>query len=126
MELDLPKVAAFLCCSGIQQDVLSKNYDLRGVFQGFNPPTYPFGAEFLTFTRFAFDRDGEFRIDISLFSETGDKVADTQPRDLKFNLGSGSADLITAWRVHFPGKGQYVFKAFCNNLNVAEARLQCR
>jgi hypothetical protein len=126
MDLNLPKVGAFLCCAGIQQDVLSKNYDLRGLFQGFGPPVYPFGAEFLTFTRFSYEREGEFRIDITLFNENGEKVMDTQPRDLKFTKEIPSADLITAWRVLFPTKGTYIFKVFCNNLNVAESKVLCR
>ena len=126
MDLNLPKVSAFLFCSGILQDVMTKNYEFKGVFQGFNPPAYPFGAEFMTFTRFSFEGEGEFRIDVTLFKENGEKLADTNPRDLKFSSDSGSNDLLTAWRVLFPAKGAYVFKVFCNNLNVAESKIICR
>ena len=125
MELNLPRVAAFLCCNNIQQDVLSKNYELRGVFQGFSPPTYPWGAEFMTFTRLFHDQAGEFQIDVSLFNEKGEKISDTVPRKIAFGEVP-MHDLITAWRVMFPGPGVYIFKVFCNNLNVNEYKVFCR
>ncbi len=125
MELNLPKVAAFLCCNNIQQDVLSKNYEIRGVFQGFNPPAYPFGVEFITFTRLFHDQAGEFQIDITLFNEKGEKVVDSSPRKIVFGE-IPMHDLITAWRVMFPAAGVYTFKVFCNNLNVSEYKIFCR
>ncbi|HUO57413.1 MAG TPA: hypothetical protein VMV05_04470 [bacterium] len=125
MELDLPKVSSFLCCNNIQQDVLSKNYELRGVFQGFGPPGYPFGVEFMTFTRMAYDKNGEFQIDISLYNDKGEKVSDSLPRKLLFGEAP-MHDLITAWRIVFPGAGTYSFKVFCNNLNLSEYKVYCR
>lgn len=126
MELNLPKVTSFLCCANIQQDVMSKNYDLRGVFQGFNPPQYPWGVEFLTFTRFAFEGKGEFQVDITLYDEKGTKVQDSQPRKIVFNGELPAHDLITAWRVMIPAAGTYTLKAFSNNLCLGECRLICR
>ena len=125
MDFNLPKVGAFLSCNNIQQDVLSKNYELRGVFQGFGPPGYPLGAEFMTFTRLFHDKAGEFQIDISLFDEKGEKISDSQPRKLLFGEMQ-MHDLITAWRVMFPSPGIYVFKVFCNNLNLGEYKIFCR
>lgn len=126
MDLNLPKVSTFLCCGGIQQDVLTKNFDLKGVFQGFSPPTYPFGAEFVTFARFAYEGTGEFQIDISLYDEKGEKVSDSMPRKIQFDGEMIMHDLITAWRILFPAKGVYIFKAFCNNLNMGEFKIFCR
>ena len=126
MEFNLPKVLAFLYCNNIQQDVLSKNYELRGVFQGFSPPGYPFGVDFMTLTRFFYDGPGEFQIDISLFNEKGEKVSDTMPRKLQFGSEMPMHDLITAWRIMFPSPGAYHFKVFCNNLNLGEYRIVCR
>jgi len=125
MDFNLPKVAAFLFCNNIQQDVLNKNYELRGVFQGFSPPAYPFGVEFITFTRFAFDGKGEFQIDISLFNEKNEKVSDSLPRKLAFDEAP-MHDLITAWRVALKEPGTYVFKVFCNNLNIGDYKVFCR
>lgn len=125
MDLNLPKITAFLCCNKIQQDVLNKNYELTGVFQGFNPPGYPLGAEFMTFSRFFYDQSGEFQIDISLYDEKGIKVSDSMPRKLVFGEAP-MHDLITAWRVLFPAPGTYVFKIFSNNLNLCEYKLYCR
>ena len=125
MDLNLPKLSSFLCCNNIQQDVLSKNYELRGVFQGFGPPGYPFGVEFMTFTRLAYDKTGEFQIDISLYNEKGEKLSDSQPRKLSFGEAP-MHDLITAWRVVIPVAGTYVFKVFCNNLNLGEYTVYCR
>ncbi len=124
MDFNLPKVASFLFCHNIQQDVLTKNYELRGVFQGFGPPAYPFGAGFVTFSRFYFEGEGEFQIDISLFNAGGEKVSDSAPRRLSFTAGSAH-DLITAWQVAFPAAGVYTFKVFCNNLNIGEYRITC-
>jgi hypothetical protein len=126
MDLNLPKVSTFLCCGGIQQDVLTKNFDLRGVFQGFSPPTYPFGAEFVTFARFAYEGIAEFQIDIALYDEKGEKVSDSMPRKIQFDGEMTMHDLITAWRILFPAKGVYIFKAFCNNLNMGEYKIFCR
>lgn len=126
MEFNLPRVSAFLYCNNIQQDVLNKNYELRGVFQGFNPPGYPFGLDFMTFTRFFYDGAGEFQIDISLFNEKNEKISDTMPRKLQFGAEMPMHDLITAWRVMFPSPGAYQFKVFCNNLNLGEYRIFCR
>lgn len=126
MEFNLPKVSSFLCCHNIQQDVLTKNYELRGVFQGFGPPAYPFGAEFMTFARFFYEGTGEFQIDISLYDEKGVKISDSVPRKIQFNGEMPMHDLITAWRILFPAKGTYLFKAFCNNLNMGEFRIFCR
>lgn len=126
MEFNLPRITAFLCCNNIQQDVVSKNFELRGVFQGFNPPGYPFGAEFMTFTRFFFEGSGQYQIDISFFNEKGEKVSDSLPRKLQFGPDMPSHDLITAWRILFPGPGVYVFKVFCNNLNLNEFSILCR
>jgi hypothetical protein len=125
MELNLPKIAAFLYCSNIQQDVLSKNYELRGIFQGFTPPGYPFGAEFMTFTRLTHEQAGEYQIDISLFNDKGEKISDSMPRKLVFGE-TPVHDLITAWRIVFPAAGTYVFKVFCNNLNLSEYKIYCR
>ena len=125
MEFNLPKVGAFLCCNNIQQDVMSKNYELRGVFQGFGPPGYPLAAEFMTFTRLFHDKAGEFQIDISLFNEKGEKISDSQPRKLQFGEMQ-MHDLITGWRIMFPSPGIYVFKVFCNNLNLSEYKIFCR
>jgi len=126
VELNLPKVAAFLPCNGIQQDVFSKNYELRGVFQGFGPPGYPLAAEFMTFSRLFYEGKSEFQIDTSLFNEKGEKISDAMPRKLQFDNGLAIHDLITGWRVVFPGPGTYVFKVFCNNLNLSEYRIYCR
>jgi len=126
MDLNLPKVVSFLPCNNIQQDVLNKNYELRGVFQGFGPPGYPLGAEFMTFARFFFEGKGEYQIDTSLFNEKGEKISDTVPRKLQFDENMQLHDLITAWRVVFPSPGVYVFKVFCNNLNLSEYRIYCR
>jgi hypothetical protein len=126
MEFNLPKIIAFLSCNNIQQDVLSKNYELRGIFQGFSPPGYPLGAEFMTFTRFYYEGVGEFQIDISLYNEKGEKVSDTQPRKLQFGSETPVHDLITAWRILFPAPGVYLFKVFCNNLNLNEYKIFCR
>jgi len=126
MDLNLPKITTFLTCNNIQQDVLNKNYELRGVFQGFGPPGYPLGAEFMTFARFFYDGKGDFQIDTALFNEKGEKISDTMPRKLQFGEGAQQSDLITAWRVLFPGSGTYIFKVFCNNLNLGEYRIYCR
>ena len=126
MELNLPKPTAFLCCHAVLQEVLSKNYELKGIFQGFSPPVYPFGVEFMTFTRFFYEGKGEFQIDISLFTEKGEKVSDTVPRKLLFEADMPMHDLITAWRILFPSAGTYIFKVFCNNLNLSEYRIYCR
>jgi len=64
--LNIPRLSAFLCCQRIQQDVISKNYYLSNVFQGFRPPCYPFCTEFATFARFFHDGGGEYQVDISL------------------------------------------------------------
>jgi hypothetical protein len=125
MEFNLPKITAFLFCNNIQQEVLSKNYELRGVFQGFGPPSYPFGAEFVTFSRFAYEGKGEFQIDISLFNEKNEKISDSNPRKLVFGE-IPIHDLITAWRIVFPAPGVYVFKVFCNNLNLGDFKIFCR
>ena len=125
MGFNLPRITAFLCCNSIQQDVMTKNYDLRGVFQGFAPPGYPLGVEFMTFTRLFFENSAEFQIDISLYDEKGEKVSDSQPRKLVF-AEAQHHDLITAWRLLIPSAGKYDFKIFCNNLNLGEYRLFCR
>jgi len=125
MEFNLPKINSFLFCNGIQQDVLSKNYELRGVFQGFGPPGYPFGAEFITFSRLYFEGNGEFQVDVSLFNEKGEKVSESVPRKVVF-AEMPVHDLITAWRVGFPAPGTYVFKVFCNNLNLGDYKFFCR
>jgi hypothetical protein len=124
-EFNLPKVNSFLCCHTIFQDVLSKNYDLRGVFQGFGAPGYPLGVEFMTFTRLSYTAGGEFQIDISLFDEKGNKVSDSAPRKITFS-DSTIHDLITAWRVVFPAPGVYTFKVFSNNLQVGGYQVFCR
>jgi hypothetical protein len=126
MELNLPKVSSFLCCGKIRQDVLSKNYDFTGVFQGFNPPGYPFGAEFVTFTRLSHEPSGDFQVDISLYNDKNEKISAGTPRKIQFAAESPNHDLITAWRVVFPSPGTYVFKAFCNNLSVGEYKIYCR
>ena len=106
--------------------MLNKNYELRGVFQGFSPPAYPWGAEFMTFSRIAYEGKGDFQIDISLHNEKGEKVSDSLPRKIQFGGEMPMHDLITAWRVVIPGPGTYVFKAFCNNLTVGEYKIFCR
>jgi hypothetical protein len=126
MELNLPKISSFLCCNNIQQDVLSKNYELRGVFQGFSPPNYPWGAEFMTFSRIVYEGKMDFQIDISLHDEKGEKISDSLPRKIQFGGELPMHDLITAWRVIIPGPGIYVFKAFCNNLTINEYKIFCR
>jgi hypothetical protein len=125
MEFNLPKIGSFLFCNNIQQDVFNKNYELRGVFQGFSPPGYPLGAEFMTFTRFYFEGTGEFQIELSLFNEKGEKISDSMPRKLVFGE-IPIHDLITGWRVIFPASGRYVFKVFCNNLNLGEFLVFCK
>ena len=126
MEFNLPKVTAFLCCSNIHQDIFTKNYELKGVFQGFSPPTYPWGAEFATFTRFFYEGSAEFQVDISLYNEKEDKISDSAPRKIQFSGEVQMHDLFTGWRILFPAKGNYVFKVFCNNLNAGEFRVYCR
>ncbi len=126
MDFNLPKVTSFLCCNNILQDVMTKNYELRGAFQGFSPPAYPWGAEFMTFSRFFYDGTGEFQVDISLYNEKGEKISDSIPRKIQFAGEFPMHDLITAWRILFPSNGAYVFKVFCNNLNMGEFRLYCR
>jgi hypothetical protein len=125
MELNLPTPVTFLCCQKIQQDVLSKNYDLRGVFQGFQVPGYPFGAEFMTFCRLRYDKTGSFRIDTSLYDDKGTKVSDSEPRQLEFGE-SPVLDLLTGWRVVFPAPGTYSFRVFCNNINIGSYPVFCR
>ncbi len=122
---NIPKVAGFLFCNHIAQDVLTKNYDLRGVFQGFNLPQYPMGVEFVTFARFCYEQGGEFQVDISLYNEKGEKITESMPRKLPFQ-DSIYHDLITAWRIMMPAPGTYVFKVFCNNLNLGDFKLICR
>jgi hypothetical protein len=112
MELNLPKISSFLCCNNIQQDVLSKNYELRG--------------EFMTFSRIVYDGKTDFQIDISLHNEQGEKISDSLPRKIQFGGELPMHDLITAWRVVIPGPGVYVFKAFCNNLTINEYKIFCR
>jgi len=126
MELNLPKISSFLCCNNIQQDVMTKNYELRGVFQGFSPPSYPWGAEFMTFTRFFHEGKGEFQLDITLYNDKGDKITDTLPRKISFGGELPTHDLITGWRVLFPAPGIYHFKVFSNNLNMGEYKIYCR
>jgi hypothetical protein len=104
---------------------LSKNYELTGVFQGFGSPGYPLVAEFATFCRFAYDQPAEFKIDIALYDEAGQKVTDSIPRTLTFTE-MPTNDLITAWRIKFPQKGVYSFKVFCNNLNLGDFKIYCR
>ena len=125
MDFNIPKVTCFLFCNSIQQDVMSKNYELRGVFQGFSPPGYPFGVEFMTFSRFSYEGGGEFQMDISLYNEKGEKISDSLPRKLSFQ-DLPYHDLITAWRVMLPAAGAYVFKVFCNNLSLGEYKFFCR
>ncbi len=122
---NLPKVVGFLFCNHIMQDVLTKNYELKGVFQGFNLPQYPFGVEFVTFARFYFEKGGEFQLEISLFNTNGEKITDSVPRKLSFQ-DSIYHDLITVWRIMLPGAGTYIFKVFCNNLNLGDFKLICR
>jgi hypothetical protein len=124
MKLNLPSISAFLCCQKVQQDVISKNYELYGVFQGFNSPGYPLGTEFVTFCRMAHEEGGEFQVDISLYNAKGEKVSDSMPRKIVFGEAPTN-DLVTAWRVVFPEPGTYVFKVFCNNLNLADFKLYC-
>ena len=124
-ELNLPTSHSFLSCLRIHQDLMTKNYDLRGVFQGFQPPGYPFGAEFMTFCRLRFEGTGTFRIDTSLYNEKGEKVSDSEPRQLTFGE-TPLLDLLTGWRVVFPGPGAYAFRVFCNNINIGTYPLFCR
>lgn len=124
MELNLPSVSAFLFCQKAQQDVISRNYELLGVFQGFNSPGYPLGTEFVTFCRLAHEGKAEFQVDISLYNEKGEKVSDSSPRKIQFGEAPTN-DLVTAWRVVLPTPGTYVFKIFCNNLNLADFKLYC-
>ncbi len=109
----------------VQQDVTTKNYDLKGVFQGVSSPVYPFGMEFVTFCRFAHEGIGEYQLDISLYDSKGSKLSDTSPRKVVFGEIPMN-DLVTAWRVVFPAPDTYVFKIFCNNLNLVEFKLYCR
>jgi hypothetical protein len=125
MKLNMPGVSSFLCCQKVQQDVMTKNYELLGVFQGVSSATYPFGMEFVTFSRFAHEEQGEFQLDISLYNSKGEKVSDSFPRKVVFGELPMN-DLVTAWRVVFPESGTYVFKVFCNNINLAEYKLYCR
>jgi hypothetical protein len=124
-EFNLPQAVSFLCCQRIRQDVMSKNYDLTGIFQGFHPPGYPFGAEFMTFCRLKFEGTGQFKIDTVLSNEAGEKVSDSDPRTMTFGE-SPLLDLLTGWRVVFPKPGTYVFKLYCNNLPVGEFKVFCR
>jgi len=124
-ELNLARPVSFLCCQRVRQDVMTKNYDLLGVFQGFQPPGYPFGAEFMTFTRLRFESQGQFKIDTTLYQSNGEKVSESDPRQIAFK-DAPQMDLMTGWRVVFPGPGAYVFKVFCNNLVVGEYPLFCR
>ncbi|HTA75997.1 MAG TPA: hypothetical protein VK791_02450 [bacterium] len=124
MKLNLPTVNAFLNCQKVEQDVINKSYELKGVFQGFNAPGYPLGAEFVTFCRLTYDEKAEFQVDVSLYDEKGTKLSDSSPRKIVFGEVACS-DLVTAWRVVFPAPGAYVFKIFCNNLNLAEFKLYC-
>ena len=101
------------------------NHDLRGVFFGFGPPGYPFGVEFMTFTRLGHSEKGEFQIDISLFNDKGEKVSESSPRKILFS-DLNIHDLITGWRVVFPAPGTYSFKVFSNNLQIGEYQLICR
>lgn len=123
--MNLPRVTSFLCCRRVQQDILTKNYDLLDVFQGFHPPGFPFGTEFLTFTRFFFEGGGEFQVDVTLTDEKGEKVTENQPKKIAFQ-DAPVHDLMTAWRVVFPAAGLYTFKIFINNLNVGESKIFCR
>lgn len=124
--LRIPRLTAFLCCQRLQQDVLTKNYDLLNVFQGFRPPGYPFGTEFATFARFQHDgAGGEYLVEISLCDEEGSRITEDRPMRIAFTE-TPVHDLMTAWRVAFPKSGAYVFKVFVNNLNVGEYRLFCR
>ncbi len=123
--MNIPKLAAFLCCQRIQQDVISKNYDLANVFQGFRPPGYPFGTEFATFARFFHDKGGEYQVDISLTDEAGVAVVENRPKRIVFGE-TPMHDLMTSWRVVFPKAGAYTFKVFVNNLNIGEYRIFCR
>jgi hypothetical protein len=125
MKLNLPTVNAFLNCQKVQQDVINKGYELAGVFQGFNSPGYPLGVEFVTFCRLTYEEAGEFQVDISLYDPNGTKLSDSLPRKIIFGETSCS-DLVTAWRIVVPAAGTYVFKIFCNNLNLADFRLYCR
>ncbi len=125
MKLNLPTVTAFLNCQKVRQDVISKNFELLGVFQGFNSAVYPLGAEFVTFCRLVHEETAEFQVDISLYDAKGKKLSDSSPRKINFGETT-SNDLITSWKVLFPEPGTYVFKIFCNNLNLAEFKLYCR
>jgi hypothetical protein len=123
--LNIPKPVAFLCCQRVQQDIVTKNYDLSNVFQGFRPPGFPFGTEFVTFTRFFHEGEGEFQVDITLTDEKGEKVTENQPRKLTFK-DTPIHDLLTGWRVVFPKAGIFTFKVFVNNLNAGEYHIFCR
>lgn len=125
MKLNLPAINAFLNCQKVNQDVINKSYELIGVFQGFNAPGYPLGVEFLTFCRLTYEDVAEFQIDISFYDSNGTKLSDSLPRKIVFGETSCS-DLVTAWRVLIPTSGTYVFKIFCNNLNLADFKLFCR
>ena len=125
MDLDLPTINAFLCCMGVKQDVLSKNYELAGIFQGFGSPGYPLVAEFATFCRLAYEGTAEFKIDISFYDGKGEKISDSTPRNVIFGE-MPTNDLVTAWRIKFPEKGVYSFKVFCNNLNLGDFKIYCR
>jgi hypothetical protein len=125
MKLNLPTVNAFLNCQKVNQDVINKSYSLVGVFQGFNSPGYPLGVEFVTFCRLTYDETAEFQVDISLHDSNGIKLSDSLPRKIAFGETSCS-DLVTAWRVMIPAPGTYIFKIFCNNLNLADFKLYCR
>jgi hypothetical protein len=125
MKLNLPTVNAFLNCQKVNQDVINKSYSLIGVFQGFNSPGYPLGVEFVTFCRLTYDETAEFQVDISLHDSNGIKLSDSLPRKITFGETSCS-DLVTAWRIMIPASGTFVFKIFCNNLNLADFKLYCR
>jgi hypothetical protein len=124
-ELNLPQCISFLFCQRVRQDVLSKNYDVNGVFQGFQPPGYPFGAEFMTFCRLRYEGTGQFKIETTLSDEMGGKISDSDARNLVFNEAP-MLDLFTGWRVVFPKPGAYIFRLFCNNLALDEYKLICR
>jgi hypothetical protein len=123
--MNIPRLTAFLCCQRIRQDVVSKNYDLSNVFQGFRPPGYPFGTEFATFARFVHDGSGEYQVEIALADESGAVVSESRPKRIAFGEAPFH-DLMTAWRVAFPKAGVYTFKVFINNLNVGESRIYCK
>src|ERR1700679_723852 len=125
MKLNLPTVNAFLNCQKVNQDIINKSYSLTGVFQGVNSPGYPLGAEFVTFCRLTYDETAEFQLDISLHDSNRIKLSDILPRKIVFGETSCS-DLVTALRVVIHAPGTYVFKIFCNNLNLAGFKLYCR